>query len=201
MMKCIVPCVCAFVFLFGCSDRDESPGPGAKEVMFNVDSTRIQSAYQPDDYGFSLHPPEGWDRISGDLLENVRQSLQPYLDVADTFHIRPLQFFLHPDRRSLLVVSHISASDTSAASPELIDRYTEAVRTAFALNNIKEDRYTKTGISIIQYLLQKDDNVIFKILFTDSKERLIQLDYVVPRTAYPEESRAIESSIGTLGIQ
>lgn len=189
------------LILSACGKEESSPALAENEILFNVDSTLVQSAYSPADFAFRFHPPVKWDALSDEMLREVHTSLKPYLEVTADFQIRPLQFFLHPEKQSLLVVSHIAGADTAMAPTALLDSYTTAVRTTFALNNIEEHRYTKAGLPMIQYMLQKQENIVFKILFSDSSNQLIQLDYVVPRSIFMEEAKAIESSIGTICIQ
>ncbi|NQT26607.1 hypothetical protein HQ585_14730 [candidate division KSB1 bacterium] len=201
MRKWILLSLSLFIILMACTQKEKQPALAEGEIFFNVDSTLIQTPFSVPEYGFQVSPPITWLATSPNMLKQIKESLESVVQPKGDFQINPLQFFLHPDHPSVLVVSYITDQNVEADIPALQERYITSIRTSLALYNLQENQYTKTGIPIIQYLLQKDGNIIFKILFEDSKNQLIQLDYVVPQSVFPEESKAIESSIGTISIQ
>jgi hypothetical protein len=193
--------VCVVIILFACKKQEKQPALAEGEILFNVDSTLVQPAFSASGFGFKVSAPLSWQANSADRLNEIRQSLDSFVEVKDDFQILPLQFYLNPENQCLLVVSYVAGTDSGMAPSAFRDSYLLSVRITFALNNLQESRYIRNGIPVIQYLLQKDGNIIFKTLFHDSMNRLIQLDYVVPQSVYAQEAKAIESSIGTISIR
>jgi len=186
-----------FIILLACSNQNEAPALADGEILFNVDSTLIQTPFTSAEFSFQISPPAGWEASTAEMLEEIKSSVvQP----KGAFQVQPLQFYIHPEHHALLAVSQVVSPDTSMEPKSVKEEYITVVRTTFALYNLQENRYIKTGIPVVQYLMQKDGNIIFKLLLEDSGNHLIQLDYVVPQSVYEQEAKAIESSIGSISI-
>lgn len=201
MIKWFLSSICSFIILVACTQQEKTPDMAEGEILFNVDSTLIQAAHSFNGFGFQIRPPRSWQATSPEMFEKIKEILESYVQTTDDFKINPMQFFLNPENQSILVVSNIISQGIEMTPPALKEEYITAIRTSFALYNPQENRFVKTKIPIVQYLLQKEEHIIFKLLFEDAKNQLIQLDYIVPQSIFTEEAKAIESSIGTIRVQ
>ena len=72
--------------------------------------------------------------------------------------------------------------------------------TSSAGATVQQAEYIKDGIHVAQFLVQAKGYVTFTLFFTSSSDGVLQFDYIVPRASYPEQAKAIESSIGSIQV-
>ena len=65
--------------------------------------------------------------------------------------------------------------------------------------NVQRDEFTTAGYNVKQYVMSKQGQVFFKMIFDDRKRPLFQIDYnVIIDTAYKINTKTLESIIGSL---
>jgi hypothetical protein len=83
---------------------------------------------------------------------------------------------------------------------EKIRAYEKLLQNKFSAATIKKGEFTKDNLKFVQFLIQKENLITFKLLFQNSQNELIQFDYIVPKENYVSEVKSIESSIGSIKI-
>jgi len=164
-----------------------------RELEFRVDSTLLGEAVVLAGIGFC--PPVAWGEADSTLMSAVRAGLErqaagnplPTLERA----------FLHEQTGAVLVVtSFAAAGDPPGRFPAWARSFVEEYRAASPKVPVEEDWLKIGGIPAVQLYAADSARVLFKYLL--GGDRVIGLDYSVPRAAWAEEMRAVESSVGTV---
>jgi hypothetical protein len=181
-------------FLLFCSKPDKTPSPEVAELTFEVDSTKLELPNQDQDLGIQFNAPKGWILTPKTLLEAFsNRDSSIFLEEAD-FKITPISICLNQETRCLLYISKIHGIQDSAS----VDKYKDLIQRIFSPTKVGD--FLKDNIRFTQYLIQDERRVNFKLLFFNSKNQLIQFDYIVPKDVYLSELKAIESSIGSIKL-
>jgi len=179
------------LFLF-CSKQDQSGTNEINELKFEVDSTKLEIRTRNTDLGIQFNSPKDWMPISHELLEDFsKRNASEYLK-ASGFVWKPISIFLNKKNESLLYISLVQGQDDTSS----ITMYKDLIQKNIA--SAKAGDFIKDGIHFSQILVQDNERVNFKLLFFNSKNQLIQFDYVIPNQFYISELKAIESSIGSI---
>ena len=187
----------AIVLLFGmgliaaCSGGAESD---LEPMHFNVDSSQVGASVEASKLGIVFRPPAGWRPMpAGDLEMATR-------DVAgNPLGVQPQYMFTQPAIDALLMVATVGRAEGQTLD-EQVKRYNELLNAELSGAIVKEDKYLKDGIVVVQLLTQSEDFVTFTLFFEASTDGLLQFDYIVPRASYPGQVKAIESSIGSIQL-
>jgi len=163
----------------GCRGAAPSHGP-YREFAFSVDSARLGAEAAVEKV--SLRVPLGWTAADSSVLQSVRQAVR--LDTGD-FPVEPRAVFVGAGA-SVLVAT------TFRTKPEAAEAY----RAARPSLDVQEEWLLLGGIHAVQLLAMDTLRVQFKFLI--ESEPVVGLDYSVPRAAWEQEVRAVESSLGTI---
>lgn len=186
-----------FLFLFaGCKSSVESKAP--VKLIFNVDSTRIAPAVIDDQFKITYSPPINWNLVSPGIMDKLKQTVQTNTPDSQLVTITPVAFYSTDSLSGILSVSSISFSDNSLKYSVLMDKYKNLLTSRFGEKNLKAAEYLKDELHITQYLIEKENQIIFKILFPNPDNNFIQFDYIAERKAYINMIKSIESSIGSI---
>ena len=180
--------------LFFCSNQEQQSNSQSLELSFDVDSTKIGSFVENTDFGFSFGTPKGWTKIPDALFAEFSKQTPGVQVNGSQFVCSPVAIFLNKDNQSLLYISHIQAADDSIA----INSYQRMIQARFS--TAKTGDFINNNIRFRQFLIQDEMRINFKLLFFNSKNRLFQFDYIVPKKFYVPELKAIESSIGSIKL-
>lgn len=188
----------AFLWLFFCSNQNKNANTDTlPEAYFDIDSAKIGKLFQNDDYGIRFNPPRAWELVSPEIFEKISEHVS-YRGSDQEFSFKPIYIFLDQENGSMLSISVLSSVDDTVSTEDLLKRYRELLDVRFGSSELKKVAFSKDGIGFLQFLIQEKDKVIFKLLFENLENQVIQLDYIVSRTIYPSEVKAIESSIGSI---
>jgi len=176
-----------------CSKQEKSAPPKTSEMIFEVDSTRLESALYVPELGIRFSSPKGWLPISEALFKEFRQK-NPTVPGDSVFLCKPVSIFFNNDSKSLLYISEIKTPNDSG-SP---GNYQSLIQKS--LEPKKTGNFTKDNIYFTQFLIQDPVRINFKLVFSNANNQLIQFDYVVPTEFYVSELKAIESSIGSIKL-
>jgi len=186
--------------IVGCVSHKNDDSDRPDEMEFNIDPELLGSTVHLDEKGISFQPPREWTQLSDEIFDEAVRQLKQFQTDHEYFSIHPVNIFLHPRHGSTLIISEISADESFSDPSEMIERFHKKLEDRFEDQNVRETVFLKDGIYFHQYLIQSQDKVNFKLLFYNAAADLFQVDYVVPRSVYLSESRAIESSIGSIHI-
>jgi hypothetical protein len=205
--------------LSGCDEPDD-PEPAAEpalpEMAFRVDETLLGEPRQFGDGSgrvVTFRPPADWAAVPESQMQAIEAavatgpSTRP--DAGPGRDAKPLAAFVGADQ-SVLIVSAVPSAkheDRLAALREVDD---EVLGTRFAVR----------GLPVSQYLVRTGGRVNFKVVIDLPSDGVgagpgevsggggggggggqLQLDYVTPQARYGANLRAIESSLGSLGLE
>ncbi len=183
-----------FVFALYCSRQDQDSSKRIAELTFEVDSTKLELTSVDQNLGIQFNSPKGWALAPKTLFEAFsKQDSSIFLEGAG-FKITPISIFLNQESKSLLYISQMREIQDSAS----VDKYKGFIQRTFSPTKVGD--FLKDNILFTQYLIQDEIRVNFKLLFFNSKNQLIQFDYIIPKDVYLSELKAIESSIGSVKL-
>lgn len=182
----------------GCTSQKNDDPDRPAELIFDVDSELLGEQVHLEDQGVRFNPPREWGHISGDVFDEAIQQLENNQLDHEPFSIQPIRMFLHPQNGSTLIVSEITTTKLLPGTGEIMKAFRTVLKERFNDTDVLETIFLKDEIQFHQYLVQSQDKVNFKFLFTNTADDLLQVDYIVPRSVYLSESKAIESSIGSI---
>lgn len=180
--------------LLFCSKSDRLPSEKVTELAFEVDSIKLELASVDQNLGIQFNSPKGWTLIPQKLFEAFSQQDSTIFLKGSDFALAPISIFLNQDSKSLLYISQMRGIQDSVS----IDGYKNLIQGKFSPT--KAGDFLKDNILFTQYLIQNESRVNFKLLFFNSKNQLIQFDYIIPKDVYLSELKAIESSIGSIKL-
>lgn len=193
-------CLLTALLITGCTSQQDEGEEGPVQMQFDVnrellgDSVRVAAG----NIGFS--PPKNWQPLPDNIFEEASRHITQFDAEDDNFSIIPVYIFLHQQNGSALVVSKIIPENGNTFTGEPIHTFRSHVSDRFESEEIQEADFLKEDIHIYQYIIQKEDTVNFKLLFQNRDNKIFQFDYVVPHAVYLSESKAIESSIGSIHL-
>jgi hypothetical protein len=156
-----------------------------------VDSARLGSEAVVD--GVSLRVPLGWTAADSSVLQSVRQAVR--LDTGD-FPVEPRAVFVGAGPSVLVATTFRTKPEAAEGFTGWARRYVEAYRAARPSLDVQEEWLLLGGIHAVQLLAMDTLRVQFKFLI--ESDPVVGLDYSVPRAAWEQEVRAVESSLGTI---
>jgi|GEM_PF-1585537 len=188
------------MLIAGCVSNNRNETGHVNEMVFNIDPELLGDTVYVKDKRFVFQPPSGWMQLPDEIFgEAVRQMTQAIPD-DELFPTYPIHAFLRPEHGSAMIVSEISIADTIYDTSEALTQFQKRITDRFTEEELKTTDFMKDGIHFYQYLIQKEDIVNFKFVFANTADEMFQIDYIVPASVYLQESRAIESSIGTINL-
>lgn len=186
--------IVALAVLFCCSKREDESQPRTDELMFEVDSTKIEPLTRFEEWGIAVHAPSEWNFVEEKLLSELDQKVMAR-DVSDSaFLCLPVAIFLQRDNQSVLFISNVPGVTDSTS----LITYQHLIQEKLAPR--KSGFFLKDQIAFSQFLIQDAQHVNFKLLFQNPKHQLIQFDYIIPITSYISELKAVEASIGSIHL-
>lgn len=170
------------------------------ELHFDIDMTKLGEVYRQNDYGITLYPPKGWELVPADVLQQLKTQSSKNAS-AQEVSFEPINMFFNEENQSILSIAHIIEVNKQGISDrDLLKKYQELLTSKIDSSRLKKGEFFKDGIHFVQFLIQDGERVIFKLLVRNVKNQLIELDYIVLKSVYSSEVKAIESSIGTISF-
>lgn len=186
--------IIALMLLAGCASdsRHESSA-----LSFRVDPARLGDRFEDPGAGLALRAPAGWGAVPESLLAAARARLHEVApQAADEQQM--LALYRQADDGAMLIVSRFAAEVPAASRDSLALLHLRKLKAEHPGAQVDDGRFTYHGYEIVQLRTVDSTTVAFKLLLSRAALPLVQLDYVVPRSAYPRELESIESSIGSL---
>jgi hypothetical protein len=178
---------------FGCTKNSQDNA--LTEMLFQVNPDLISHKVEFNSLGFSLHPPADWQPVPDSTFEKFKSRIgQSNLNAP--IQIRPVAFFLNPETQNLFSVSQINASGDMHFN-QIADLIEKRITFDQGGRKMNRHRFLKEDFIIEQFFIQDLLYVVVKLLF-ETPQGFVQLDYTCRKTEYEKESKAIESSIGTI---
>ena len=194
-MRCFVAILPFLTLLFvfvGCkSSKTEDTHPS---LEFQIDPALLEPKIQDKELGIEISPPAGWEKRdstfsnSGTLKE---------LRAIEMLVGSPKHFFQHNQTNSLCILSK-STTNSVKNTENLILRSKSGLEKQFPSAKISTSTFLKDKILVHQIMLLSPEYVILKLVCELDKLKAFEVVYILPKNAYADQLRAIESSIGSI---
>ena len=194
-MRCFVAILPFLTLLFvfvGCkSSKTEDKHPS---LEFQIDPALLEPKIQDKELGIEISPPAGWEKRdstfsnSGTLKE---------LRAIEMLVGSPKHFFQHNQTNSLCILSK-STTNSVKNTENLILRSKSGLEKQFPSAKISTSTFLKDKILVHQIMLLSSEYVILKLVCELDKLKAFEVVYILPKNAYADQLRAIESSIGSI---
>ncbi len=180
-----------FYFFQGCG-QNYHDGP---EMTFKINPSLIEDQLNDPSLGFSFSPPKNCLKIPDKMVQEVKDQFKKEYAITNLFIIEPYLFFLNEQNRFACFISTLPAL---SSNDSLITAYQQAIHNHAKENYIKQDTFIHNGFKIFQSLIIGPESIQFKLVVPQPLNKSFQIDYVIPKSIYPNKIEAIESSIGSL---
>jgi len=191
--RCLTVLIC-FICI-GCNQKVDHPS--IQEMLFEVNPDLLGEKTVLDSLGIAFHPPVAWNPVPDSLFEQFKTHIQDNADPEASFRLSPVEIFLNPASQSMLSVSTIEVKNEKPLS-QLADAIQKQTRFDQGGRKLQRNCYIKDNIMIEQLFIQDALRVVIKLVFQNQQNQSIEMDYTTLKTIYQKESKAIESSLGTL---
>lgn len=182
----------ALVLSAACSKNKTPRDVKFEKLEFIVDSSKLGEIVEAG--GLRLHAPAGWLAVEDDVMGQISGVAK-----RDTsmMQLEPRFAFKREGGGPMLLVSKFPRAMRLGAgfipwAGEVAKAYREQRTDAV----VQEQWMSVAGVEALQLYAQSGKLVHVKIILNSSEP--VSLDYTVPATEWPEEVRAVESSLGSL---
>ena len=189
----------SITLLASCGQSNE-PSQQFEELSFAVDKSLLGPSFTDSTLGFSFHPPMGWEKVPDTTMVKARETLSDVIGQESDSQVSSLRFFINLEKGSSCVLSRLLGLDLSGQVQGSLEEFESQLRDKFPGANVKKGAFRIDDLKVFQFLVTDDQRVIFKLVCWGSPKQIIQVDYVVPRSVYRQQIKAIESSIGSFRL-
>lgn len=179
----------------GCGNKNHSENNDPKELTFKVDNSLLGEKFIDNYLEFSFSPPNSCLQMSEGIVQKVKDRFKQEYTVPNSFVIEPHMFFLNENDQFACLISILP---TLTNADNSIVKYQQAICTQYIDSQVSQADFLHNGFRIYQSLIISKDIVQFKLVVTQSVNKSFQIDYVIPKSIYQDNLKAIESSIGSL---
>lgn len=167
-------------------------------ITFRVNPERLGERFESPGTGLSLRAPAGWNALPESLVSAAMDRLRAAGTAIGVAEPEMLALYRGAPEGSTLAVSRYDAELPPASRDSLAILHLSAMRLQHPAAQVDDGRFVYRGFEIVQLRSVDSVTVAFKLLLSRKAQPLVQLDYVVPRSAYSRELESVESSIGSL---
>jgi hypothetical protein len=200
MTKCGYLCFGVFILLAITCGRGNEAAQQNEELSFVVLDSLLGPSFTDTAIAFSFHPPKGWEKVPDSTMKKARHTIVEMVGQDSSISVTPVSFFVDPHGGSVCCLSQLTVLKGGARIFEKLNEYGTRILKKFPASKIDEGSYRVNDVNVFQYLITDDERVMFKLLCCSPQGRMFQLDYIVPRSMYAQQIKAIESSIGSFQI-
>jgi hypothetical protein len=180
------------ISVFGCAQDHTSTK--FTEVTFTIDQILLEEEVLISDLDLHFSPPIGWDAISSEMLENVKQEFTVSQDSTEV-KIQPLNIFMNMENS---FACFISILDSEFLPHDAVENYLAEFRTSHQDSEYDEGTFSHRNLDFNQIIFQNNEFISIKLISINSNQKAFTIEYVVPIKHYQTELRSIESSIGSI---
>ena len=190
-MKKIIFFISIIIFCqLSCSSKNQQDS-----IQFNVDNSLLEAVYFSDSLNFSFAPPIGF---LANPLKPINKKIQKFQDEKlSSYFLSIKEIFYDSSSTNFCSISFVQSTDKLDLN-YFTNNFNSLLAKQFIPENIKHGRFSKDGVDINQFLIMTDTIVFFKLFLKPTNSYIIQLDYAIDRSIYPNYIKRIESSIGSI---
>ncbi len=197
----IITLYCSAMYSCG---KLESRSRALEEMHFAVDTAKLGLVIVSNQYHLRFAPPKNWEQIDSTLFGRLLPQLRSAISQDSTIITKPVFICRDTATNALLILSAVElrTNDIPHQSPQSgINAYKQLFFAKYDSTQIRGVEFLKDDIHIHQMLIRTRQFVIFKLLFFNNDNQLLQQDYIIPNDAYTTKTaQAVESSIGSLNF-
>ncbi|TSA24850.1 hypothetical protein D4R75_00560 [bacterium] len=189
--------------LLACAQDRPIPA-GLQEIQFAVDSSLVNPSILDTALGISFAPPRTWDAVPAKALKAAQREAASHSDVSPGIHRTGgpnlLYAWSHAPSGGVITIASFADFDTGDSSVTL-QEFAKYYRSAMPQGEVKMALFTTKTFKIHQLMASDEKRVNFKMVFSSLQlKKPIQFDFVVPRGAYPQMVKTIESVAGSVEV-
>jgi len=178
--------ILSLIFLASCSTNR---GKVVTQMEFNVDSTLVNRRVSDSSLSISYSVPGSWEEIvaSDSALKQVNAA-----------NIRVSEILKNPAGTVVFSLTDVRKVQDSVFS-NMDENYRTVLNPSGSWKNIERAEFITAGYNVKQYVMSRDGQAFFKMLFGDRTRPVFQVDYTVMiDSAYALNAKTFESIIGSL---
>ena len=180
---------CVFGIACGREQPDDTP-----ELVFSVNEALLGEEVRLPAQEIRFRPPAGWAPLSEQDIDRVREAVD---NENHAFTLDPLSAYVEADGGSLLSVARLEVAQRGTFR-ERMAAYGAFLEAQAGEDSLQQATFRRDAMPVAQFLHQQPDLVHFKLVVEGGGPDLVQFDFIVPRSRYPEHVRSIESVIGSI---
>jgi hypothetical protein len=159
------------------------------EMEFNVDSSIVNKPVTDTSLGISYAVPAAWHAI---------QASDEALKQVNTGNVRISNMLRDTSGNVLFSLTDVRQVPDSVFK-QLDENFKTVLNPTGAWSNIQRDEFITAGYQVKQYVMSKQGQTFFKMLFGDRMRPSFQLDYsVIVDSAYTLNTKTLESIVGSI---
>lgn len=185
----------ASVILISCSKSRN--GEADASDYFSFDTSKLGMEVVDQDMGIKFYPPMKWELRQTQISKKI-ESRGAAVKPEDNFVYKPTYVFFNDSTNGLLSVGKVETKDTTIAKSAQLNFYKGLMATKYKDNHLVSTAFVHSKIYFSQLKLEKENLTSFKILFENSKQEIIELDYTIPSKYFESSYPFIKSSIGSI---
>lgn len=174
------------IFFLSCNSR---PSHSVTEMEFQVDSSIVNKMVTDSALSISYAVPGDWIEIE------TNDSTMKRLGAANVRLSKLLKNSAGSVVFSLSDVSRVADSTFSNMS----ENYKTVLNPTSSWTNVEKASFTTKGYDVDQFVMSRQGQTFFKMLFGKGNHRLFQVDYsIIVDSSYARNTKTLESIIGSL---
>jgi hypothetical protein len=174
------------VIISSCNTR---PSRTITEMEFVVDSSLVTRPESDSSLGITYSVPGNWQAVEGskEALSQVQ---------ADNIRISNML----KNRAGTVVFSLTDVRQVADSVFRKIDEnYQSLLNPSGTWSSVDRAEFVTKGFQVKQYMMARQGQTIFKMVFADRQRPLFQVDYsIMVDSAYASNTKTLESIIGSL---
>ena len=163
------------------------------------DSTKLGIEIIDQDLGVKFYPPKDWILMQSSLSKKI-ENRKGVANPADNFVYQPVYVFFDNQTHGFLSIGTVSTGDSTLPKSAVLNYYKGMISSKYKNNDLSIGSFTNSGVTFTQFKFTKENLISLKLVFENSKNKIIQLDYTVPSEFQNSSDKAIRSSIGSIRL-
>ncbi len=170
-------------------------------MAFQVDESLLGPPVTEPGLGIVFRPPAGWAPADPAMHRDLRRQVEVERRPGDPLATDPVLLFGIAETPAVCKVGRFFEPPAEGLTRAWIARCLEEMRRQVPAE-VHEDLYAIGGeVVAAQFLAQNSQMVLFRIICQGRTGEPVMVDYVMPRTLYAQQVRAVESSIGSVRME
>ncbi|MBL7698181.1 MAG: hypothetical protein JNK79_08490 [Chitinophagaceae bacterium] len=176
-------------FVFAIVSCNQAPSRTVTEMEFNVDTSLVTLPVSDSSLGISYRAPGGWTDI-----EATEEALKQVHDGK----IRVSKLIRNPSGNVVFSLTDVRDVPDSTFR-HMDENYKTVLNPSGAWSDIQKAEFNHAGFNVKQYVLSRQGQTFFKMLFGNTSRPSFQVDYsIMIDSSYALNTKTLESIIGSL---